>query len=136
MSELQIDVSDSDYASLSRSAGGIAKLLDEPKVRADPNLAGSRDDFLGAIYALIVAKQLNFEDRQNRPIEIATVLKRAGEVGEGKVRTDGKWMARFYFNSALFRIAAMYHRVHKRDHASVRRRLLTLCHGITDGENC
>jgi hypothetical protein len=31
----------------------------------------------------------------------------------GKVRLGGKWIARGYFNNALFRTAAIYHRVLK-----------------------
>ena len=38
------------------------------------------------------------------------MVKRAENVADGTVRTSGKWLAGFYFNSALFRIAAAYHR--------------------------
>lgn len=31
----------------------------------------------------------------------------------GSVRTEGKWTAGFYFNNALFRISAVYHRALK-----------------------
>jgi len=34
-------------------------------------------------------------------------------MASGSVRTDGKWAAGFYFNSALLRIAADYHRLLK-----------------------
>ncbi|HMD09202.1 MAG TPA: hypothetical protein VKH63_16845 [Candidatus Acidoferrum sp.] len=34
-------------------------------------------------------------------------------IADGKVRLDGKWIARGYFNNALFRTAAIYHRVLK-----------------------
>ncbi|HVS89310.1 MAG TPA: hypothetical protein VHF01_13955 [Candidatus Acidoferrum sp.] len=67
------------------------------------------DDFLGVLYALIFAKHNNFEERSG-PIEVPAVVKRAENVAEGTVRTSGKWLAGFYFNSALFRIAAAYHR--------------------------
>jgi hypothetical protein len=110
---LRIDVNDTTYAALSRSADGIGKLLSVPTVQANADLAGSLDDFLGAVYALILAKQSGFTDRLSRPIEIAVVEKRARQIAAGKVRTDGKWMAGFHFNSALFRMAAVYHRLPK-----------------------
>ena len=110
---LQIDLNDTIYAALSRSAGRIGKLLSLPTVQANADLAGSLDDFLGAVYALILAKHGGFTDRLSRPIEIAAVEKRAEQIAAGKVRTDGNWMAGFHFNSALFRTAAVYHRVLK-----------------------
>lgn len=109
---LTLDLTDSTHAALSNYAGRIGKLLSAPAVRANPDLAGSLDDFLGAVDALIQAKQHGFSDRTG-PIEIAAVEKRAQRIAAGKVRTDGKWVAGFYFNNALFRISAIYHRVLK-----------------------
>jgi len=110
---LQIDLNDTICAVLSRSAGRIGRLLSLPTVQANTDLAGSLDDFLGAVYALILAKHADFTDRLTRPIEIAAVEKRAKQIAAGKVRTDGKWMAGFHFNSALFRTAAVYHGILK-----------------------
>ncbi len=45
------------------------------------------------------------------PDNIKSVLDRARDMATCKVRTEGKWAAGFYFNSALFRIDAVYHRV-------------------------
>jgi hypothetical protein len=109
---LTLDLADQTYAALSGYAGRIAKLLTAPAVQANPDLAGSLDDFLGAVYALIQAKQQGFADRHG-PIEIAAVEKRAQVIATGRVRTDGKWIAGFYFNNGLFRTAAIYHRVLK-----------------------
>lgn len=61
---------------------------------------------------MLQAKQHGFADR-TRPIRIAAVQKRAQMIAAGKVRIDGKWIAGFYFNNALFRTAAIYHRVLK-----------------------
>jgi hypothetical protein len=110
---LALDLIDPTYAALSRYAGRIGKLLTEPAAQGNPALAGSLDDFLGAVYALIQAKQHDFTDRAGRPIEIAAVEKRAAQIAAGRVRTDGKWIAGFYFNNALFRTAAVYHRILK-----------------------
>jgi hypothetical protein len=109
---LRLDFSDPVYGALSGYAGRIAKLLTAPTVRANPDIAGSLDDFLGAIYALIQAKQHEFANRTG-PIEIAAVEKRAVQIAAGHVRTDGKWIAGFHLNNALFRTAAVYHRMLK-----------------------
>lgn len=111
-SVLSLDLTDPTHAALSNYAGRIGKLLTAPAVQANPDLAGSLDDFLGAVYALIQAKEHGFADRTG-PIEIAAVQKRAQKIAVGQVRTDGKWIAGFYFNNALFRTAAIYHRVLK-----------------------
>ena len=33
------------------------------------------------------------------------------QLADGRIREDGKWMAGFHFNSAMFRMSAVYHRV-------------------------
>ena len=38
-------------------------------------------------------------------------LTRVGYMQDGYVRTDGKWLAGFYFNAALARMAAAFDRV-------------------------
>ncbi|MGD0789630.1 MAG: hypothetical protein ABR898_16775 [Terracidiphilus sp.] len=110
---ITLDLKDPFYGALSKYAGRIGNLLTAPAVRTNPDLAGSLDDFLGATYALIQAKQHDFSDRVARPIEVDAVKKRASQIAAGSVRTDGKWIAGFYFNDALFRTAAVYHRVLK-----------------------
>ena len=104
------DLSSPIYATLARSAARIAKLRNAPsRVHADPNLAGTLDDFLGAVYALFFAKRGDFTDRTSRSIDINAVQKRAAQMAAGDLRPDGEWMAGVHFNSALFRIAAVYH---------------------------
>jgi hypothetical protein len=106
-----LDLTDPTYGSLSGYADRIGKLLTAPTLLANPEIAGSLDDFLGAVYALIQAKHHGFKDRPDRGIDIGAVQKRAAKIATGHVRTDGKWIAGFYFNNALFRTAAVYHRV-------------------------
>ena len=69
------------------------------------------DDFLGVIFALAEMTRTN-PDWNGRPAQRTfrdpKVL--AKELSEGKVRNQGKWMAGFHFNSALFRLAAVFHR--------------------------
>jgi hypothetical protein len=110
---LDLDTDDPTYKALFGYGRRIGKLLTVPTVLANPDLAGSLDDFLGAVYALIQAKHHKFADRAGRPIDIKPVAQRAAEIAKGRVRTGGQWIAGFYFNSALFRTAAVYHRILK-----------------------
>ena len=109
---LILDLNDQLYRALSRYAGRIRDLLATPAAGANPDLAGSIDDLLGAVYALIQAKHHQFKDR-DRPINITPVAQRAGRIASGRMRTNGQWIAGFYFNNALFRTAAIYHRILK-----------------------
>lgn len=109
---LVLDLSDPHYRTLADYARGIRDLLSMPAAGSSPELAGSIDDLLGAIYALIQAKRHDFKDR-DRPINIKPVAQRAGRIASGHVRTDGQWIAGFYFNDALFRTASVYHRILK-----------------------
>src|SRR6266436_3805112 len=110
---LQIALTDNIYQTLAEFGGKLATLLNNPKVESDPNAVGVLDDLLGAVYSLILARHHHFDDRTNRPIEIDVVQKRALQIQNGDVRIDGKWIAGWHFNSALFRIAAVYHRLLK-----------------------
>jgi hypothetical protein len=96
-------------------AGRIAALLQDQKVLSNEALTACVDDLLGSVYTLIFALHHDFDDRPNRlaPKDINAVLVRAQHISQGKVRNDGKWTAGFYFSNALFRIAAVYHRVLK-----------------------
>jgi hypothetical protein len=108
---LNFNPDDPRFEALFGYAGRIEKLLKAPTVPANPDLAGSLDDFLGAVYALIQAKHHDFKSRPDRPIKISPVAKMAAEIAKGTVRTNGPWIAGFYFNNALFRTAAVYHRI-------------------------
>ena len=110
---LTLDLTDPTYAALCKYAGRIGKLLTTPAVRANPDVEASLDDFLGAVYALIFAKRKKFRDRRGRHTEIKPVALRADRIAGGDVKTDGLWIAGFYFNNALFRTAAVYHRILK-----------------------
>jgi hypothetical protein len=109
---LSLDRSEQAQAALADYAGRIGTLLSAPAAHNNPDIAGSLDDLLGAVYALIQAKQFGFANR-SAPIDITAVEKRAKSIARGKVRTDGKWVAGFYFNNALFRTAAVLHRILK-----------------------
>lgn len=99
---------------LAGCAGRISQLSRSAAVTANAEAQSSLDDFLGAIYALIRAKHEKFRDRRpGRTIAIKPVAQRAAKIATGSLKTDGLWIAGFYFNNALFRTAAVYHRMLK-----------------------
>lgn len=110
---LRVDLTDGNYAALARLGARIGLLLSDSTAKAKPEVVSSLDDLLGAIYALFLARHHHFEDRLDRDIEIPVVCTRAEQVARGDIRVDGKWIAGWHFNSALFRVAAVYHRLLK-----------------------
>jgi hypothetical protein len=51
-----------------------------------------------------------FKHRPHK-IDPRAVLKRARSIGQAHmIRTSGKWLAGFHFNSAMFRLSSVYHR--------------------------
>jgi hypothetical protein len=96
-------------------AGKVAVLFASKRVQSHPSMQAALDDLLGAVYSLIYAKSHGYEDRHQSlgSNDIQAVVVRATDMSSGKVRTEGKWTAGFYFNNALFRIAAVYHRALK-----------------------
>ena len=60
---LEVDRTDPDCGRLVGFADRLKKLLDRPKVQADANLPDALDDFLGAVYALVLANSLGFTHR-------------------------------------------------------------------------
>src|SRR6266571_4708631 len=94
----EIALSEPAYAGLARFARRIADLLRLPGVKTNPEMLGTLDDLLGAIYALIIARERDFTNRTDRRIEIAAVERRAMQLADGRIREDGKWMAGFHFN--------------------------------------
>ena len=106
-----LDLNDPTEARLAGCARRISELLAAPAAVASAEVESSLDDFLGAVYGLIRAKHKKFRDRPGRRINIKPVAQRAARIGAGNLRTKGLWIAGFYFNNALFRTAAVYHRV-------------------------
>jgi len=105
---------DLDYQALYGLSHRIATLL-QREVCAPTEWAACLDDLLGAVYSLFYAIHHDFSERPHAlaPTNIGSVLDRAKDMAHGRVRTEGKWTAGFYLNNALFRIAAVYHRVLK-----------------------
>jgi hypothetical protein len=99
---------------LTALAGRIAQLLgSNPPVKQ--SLQACLDDLLGAVYSLMYAKHYKFVSRPQAlgQKDIGNVLIRARKMAASKVRAEGKWAAGFYFNNALFRTSAVYHRALK-----------------------
>lgn len=105
----------SAFQELRPQAARIADLMSLPSLQARQSLMGCLDDLLGAVYALMYADHRGYSDRPQAldAQDIQNVLIRARDMSNGRVRTDGKWTAGFYFNNALFRLAAVYHRALK-----------------------
>jgi hypothetical protein len=102
------DPNDKAFADLGEN---IAKLIDSPKVRSSGYSVAELDDFLGAAYALVLAKHNNPPVKGRAgPIEVSAVLTRAKQLGSGRLRMAGAWLAGFHLNSALFRLAGVYER--------------------------
>jgi len=106
-----LDLNDPTEARLAGCARRISELLAAPAAVANADVESSLDDLLGAVYGLIRAKYKKFRDRTGRRINIKPVAQRAARIGTGNLRTTGLWIAGFYFNNALFRTAAVYHRI-------------------------
>lgn len=98
---------------IARAATRLNDLLADARVCDNPNSCACLDDLLGAVHALYLARFYGFVDRTDHPIETAVLLTRARDLSEGSIRIDGKWAAGFYFNGALFRLAAVFHRLLK-----------------------
>jgi hypothetical protein len=111
-SGLRFDPTDLEYAPLLKAAGRVAALLETKAARQDDLLGATLDLFLGALYAFALAKHDGYEHRTG-PADPAVVITRARDFDTGWVRLDGKWIAGFHFNSAILRIAAVYHRALK-----------------------
>ncbi|MCD9186863.1 MAG: hypothetical protein LUM44_10540 [Pyrinomonadaceae bacterium] len=110
---LEISSTDKDYQKLFDFGGQISVLFDKSEIKNDPNTVAILDDLLGAIYCLILAKYHNFKDRSDQKIENEVIPTRAEQIKKGDVRIEGAWIAGWHFNSSLFRIAAIYHRLLK-----------------------
>ncbi len=105
---------DPEFLKLTALAGRIAQLLGS-KSPVKQSLQACLDDLLGAVYSLMYAKHYKFASRPQAlgQKDIGNVLIRARKMAVSKLRTEGKWTAGFYFNNALFRTAAVYHRALK-----------------------
>lgn len=64
------------------------------------------------MYALISATEEGFKGKTGDS-EFKVALDRADDAANGEVWSDGNWMAGFHFNSALYRISAVFDRLPK-----------------------
>jgi hypothetical protein len=108
---LTLDLADAGDRALAAYGDRVVRLLKSPAAERSHFFVATLDDFLGAVYALCFAKHNKppFGDRPG-PLEVPVIVKRAEHIAAGTTRLAGSWLAGFHFNSALFRIAATYHR--------------------------
>lgn len=95
--------------------GGFSQrisILLQAHANSQTGILACLDDLLGAVYNLFYAVNLEYADRSKplSPHDMGNVLVRAQDMGNGRVRTEGKWAAGVYFNNALFRLAGLHHR--------------------------
>ena len=108
---MQLNLADPIYGQLAGFSGRLSKLLGHRTTQTDRAVQGTLDEFLGALYALKFAQIQGFADRPvGNDIELKVLKDRSAALANGDVRTDGKWIAGFHFNSALLRLSAVYHR--------------------------
>jgi hypothetical protein len=108
-----LDKQHKDYQRLMRYAARIAALLQHRGVKTDDELKGSLDELLGSVYSLVISRQLEYDDRIDKPKDDQPILDRAQQLGKGEIRMDGKWMAGYYMNSSTYRTASVHHRILK-----------------------
>ena len=99
-----LDLKDSKQKRLAVFAARISTLLEKSDVQKNEPLVSVLDDLLGAVYALLAARQENFKGKMGKS-EFPPILDRAKLIATGKPKNSGNWMAGFHFNSALYRIA-------------------------------
>lgn len=105
---------DPSYAKLTDFARRLETLLNKPKVKTNVHAQSTLDFLLGALYGLSLAALDGYEHRpKGKKPDFEPLVNRTALLVKGEVRLDGKWMAGFHFNSALFRLAAIYHRTLK-----------------------
>jgi hypothetical protein len=107
-----IDLTKPDLQKLARSAGRIAALLQKPGTMANKDVVAVLDDLLGAVYAAISSLEEGFVGKAGES-ELSPPLDRAKQVAGGVIKTHGNWMAGFHFNSAMFRVSAVFDRMPK-----------------------
>jgi len=73
------------------------------------------DLLVGAIHSFYMAKEFGYKNRPSAlgPKYHARLTTRASSLARATICTDGRWLAGYYFNSALLRIAASYHQTLK-----------------------
>ncbi len=78
-----LDLKDSKQKRLAGFAARIVKLLEKPEVQANEPLVAIIDDLLGAVYALIAARQENFKGKLGKS-EFSPILDRSTLIAGGK----------------------------------------------------
>jgi hypothetical protein len=105
-------------AIVSRRLGdGVAQATYSEEQKA---LHATIDYLLGALHSLHRAHALDFEDRPAAPPACQSLLSVAASLDGLR---EVQWLAGYYFNSALARIAAVFHRGLKIKHHQIRSRL-------------
>jgi hypothetical protein len=101
------------YDQLASYAQRVVVLLEDPVVHKNDDMKSALDELIGSIHSLMMSHKLKYEDRIKKKKEDKVILDRAKALGQGTVRTDGKWIAGYFMNSSTYRTSSVYHRVLK-----------------------
>jgi len=99
-----------------RLGDGIARPADTDEQKA---LHATTDYLLGALHSLNEAHRLDFVDRPDIPPACESIQSIAGVLEAGVPIPQGQWLAGYYFNSALVRMSAVFHRSLKIKHHQI-----------------
>jgi hypothetical protein len=89
-----LDLNDSKQKRLASFAARIVELLEKPAVQNNKPFVSVIDDLLGAVYALVAARQERFHGKLGES-QFSPILDRAKLIATGKPKTSGNWMAGF-----------------------------------------
>src|SRR5689334_12318504 len=103
---IKVDRKDPEQKALTGYGSRVATLLGKRRVQSSPHMIAALDDFLGALFALLFARQGKFVDRTSQPIEVDAIKRRATQLADAAIKSEGPWLAGFHFNSAIYRIAS------------------------------
>ncbi|MGE5417002.1 MAG: hypothetical protein ACM3UZ_09595 [Acidobacteriota bacterium] len=85
----------------------LVKRLVELEIPDDKEIIQTVQTTIGALYSLGKAKQLNYEYYN---VDSERLLELISKLNKDSLDQDNQWSAGYYFNSALIRMAAGYHR--------------------------
>lgn len=111
---VRITATDPEYDQITALAKRLESLLAGSRATSSKEVQSILDLVLGALYALGLASSEGYEHRpKGKTPQSTPVVDRSAALALGEVRLDGKWMAGFHFNNALFRLSAAFHRTLK-----------------------
>ena len=93
-----------------RRIQGIAARFSEAQA-SDPENIAVLGCLLGALHSLARCALLKYNDKpeEDSAVYSAQLSADLAGIGQGTLPIDGQWLAGFYFNSSIYRLAAVFH---------------------------